>query len=380
MPHAPERGSIQTRVYPEKITGEPNPLKNKFWILCVALTGLALAGCGQKGSEQLVTVNGDTLNTDDYTSAMSVKNTARVILNGEVAELPLAETPGFQTLQELVIRQIVLQLAKDAGVYPTDADIDKEIEFRKKVNSTFMRELNARGMTVAQIKENVKIELARERLVTRGVNVTKEDVDNFIKDDPAQFTEPARAELLWMLIRDENRKNQADAELRGGQSFGPVAVKYTDYNPAQGGQKERYPIDVIAQMPPELQKIVTELNEGQTSGWIRTGEGSAKFMVERKYPSRPRQLDETQREVVRRNLALSRGNAATDLNRRIAEKLKEAKVTVSKEELKTPWQNSEKRFREEYDKLTQGAAAAGTESTSELPKTGAASAPPPEGN
>ncbi len=345
-------------------------LTRTIWITALAAGVLALTGCGSKSGGTLAQVNGDQIGMDQFHDFMTVKTTARVMLNGEAVELPLAESPGYQSLQDMLLRQIVLQMAKDAGVAPTEADIEAEITFRKKVNSTFMRELNARGMTVAQIRESIKSELARERLTTRGVNVTLEDVETYIKDNPQQFTEPARVDLLWMLIRDGNKKDKAEAELQAGQSFSAVATAYSDYVPGQGGQKERYPVGIVRQMPKELQAIVTASKEGQTSDWIKTGQGFAKFLVERKYPERPQTLDATQKEVVRRNLALARGNASSDINRRIAEKLKDAKITVEFEPLKEPWKESEKKFRAEYDKQQESTR---TEATPPKPATGAAS-------
>lgn len=328
--------------------------KKILWaaLLAVAVTGLS--GCGSKdsgggSSDRLATVAGDAITVDEFHKYLEIMPTAQVVVQNQVAALPINETLAFQALRDLVMQKIVAQMAKDEGVYPTDEEVTAEIKFKTTLNESFLKQLNARGLDLKTIRKSIAQDLAQERLITKGITVTKEDVDQYIKDNPKQFVEPATADITFIYVRDDAAKKQVDQALASGQTFADVAVRLSQVpNVAQNGAK--FPINVIEQLPtgPEtnIKELIKSTPELKETAWVKFQGGQTKFYVEKKTEERPVSLDETKKEQIRRSLALQRGQQATDLQKRIADRMKEADIQIAYASLKDPWKTAMEKAKE----------------------------------
>src|SRR5512132_2013253 len=101
--------------------------KTSIWAICSLAAVAALGGCRGENSEILATVNGDSITVDTFNKYLGVKTSCRVIVQGQVVDLPVADTLAFQAMQDLVSRAVLEQMAKDEGVQPTPAQIESEI-------------------------------------------------------------------------------------------------------------------------------------------------------------------------------------------------------------------------------------------------------------
>jgi len=337
-----------------------------MWILAAVLTAALAGGCGggknpASDTKNLVIVNGQSISMADYYEYLEVKGSVLVSAQGQRITLPVAETLGFQALQDLVQRQLLLQMATDEGVAPTEKDVLDEIEFKKKINPNIVRELQARGMTLSQIKDTIMADLAQERLLTKGITVTDAEVQQFIKDNPKQFTDPERYDMQWILVKDDSIKAKIDQEIRAGTNFGQLAIQYS-LDPQAKQSTGRFPNGVIETLPEPVRKVVVAAPEGGTSEWVRTEAGSAKFYIEKKNPAKPVVMDEAKTTLLKRQLAMQRGAKALDLSKRLADKLKEAKVEIKYSDLKSPWEKL-------MERVKDAAATANTPGTMPTPTT-----------
>lgn len=304
----------------------------------LAALAMAAAGC-QRGEETIASVNGTPVNKEEFFEYLLRKPTIRVQTGNGAATAQVAGSIGLQALNDTVNRNLLLQMAKEEGVYPTEADVKAEIEFREKQDKGFVNKLTGQGLTLKSIREDIRIELARFRLITKGVTVTDAEIDKYIADNPREFIEPERADLRWIFVPSDELRDQAQGELDKGQLFTTVA---STYSTAQGARQNsgRFPVSNIDQLDqafPGLTKIVRGLKERQSTDWIQANAGYAKFYVERKVPERKIQMNETRREQVKRFIMLRRGSAANDLEDRLTQRLKQAKVTIADSELKKQW-------------------------------------------
>jgi len=321
-------------------------------------------GCGggknpASESKNLAIVNGQTISMADYYEYLEVKNAVSVRAQNQVVTLPVAETLGFQALQDLVQRQLLLQMATDEGVAPTESDVLAEIEFKKKLNPNIVKELQARGMTLKQIKDSIMADLAQERLVTKGITVTDQETQQYIKDNPKQFTEPERYDMQWIVVKDDAIKARIDQEVRAGTNFGQLAIQYS-LDPQAKQSTGRFPNGVIETLPDAIRKVVVAAPEGGTSNWVQTDAGWAKFYIEKKNPSKPVVMDESKMTMLKRQLAIQRGSKALDLSKRLGDKLKDAKVEVKYSDLKSPWEKLMERVKDAAQTAAGNAATQGT--------------------
>lgn len=283
---------------------------------------------------------------DDFHKYLEGKTRVRVQTANGPAVAVVAESLAFQALQDMIARQVTLQMARDEGVYPSDQDVLKELEFRKKLEPNFLQKLTQNGLTVDRIKSTLALELARENLVTKGITVTPKDADDYIKANPKMFMEPAYADLLWVFVKDPAKKAKVDEALKAGQAFSVVAVQQSDFPNAreQGG---RFPQRNVSVMQAPLQKMVNATAEGQTTGWLDLQDGFAKFYVEKKTPAKPMEMTPERKELVRRQLAQQRGLQAVDIEKRVLDKLLTSKVDVKERTLTEAWKRAFDRFKEE---------------------------------
>jgi len=315
-------------------------LKLRYAYAALALLTLGAFGCGKKDAaaaeDTLATVNGEKISTKDFVDFLASKQTIYVNAGQGPQLVQAAQPVGFQGLQDLINKKLLLQLAKDQGVLPTDAEISKELDTRTAQQGDYIQTMTRAGLTLDQIKSDVMFDLARERLLTKGVVVTPAEVDTYIKENPKGFTEPAKASLLYIAVGSATKKAQVDKDLAGGASFQTVATRYSEDPQARetGGQ---YPISDESQMPPQLQAIVDKTSPLKASDWIPVGQGFVKFYVQSKTPAKPMAITPALKERVRRNMAVQRGRLSTDLDKKQQEKLQGAQIEVTQPMLSKMW-------------------------------------------
>src|SRR5690606_10376644 len=133
-----------------------------------------------------------------------------------------------------------------------------EVKFKTELNPAFIKQLQARGMSMDAIRNQVELDLSQERLLTKGVSVTDEEVEKFIKENPKQFVEPATATMSWILVNDEAGRTNAQQELDRGKAFKEVA-KANSVAPGAMQNEGAFQITNISQMSPELQAAISKV-------------------------------------------------------------------------------------------------------------------------
>lgn len=323
-------------------------------LILISLTGVT--GCkksgGGPGGGNVATVNGEPIDMDTYYRYLEIKPTVQVETPQGLTNAKVTRSLGFQGMTDLIKQTLIMQIAKKDGVYPTKQDIEKEIEFRKRGDANFLKNLYSMGLTIDMIQRDLTISICEDRILTKGIKVTDQEVNSYISDNPSQFVIPATADLLWILVQSDQQKNLAEKDLASGQKFDQVAARYSEAKDARQMQY-RYPIRVLNQMSPALKSMVSTLAEGQSSQWIQQGKTWLKFYVDKKTPEKAQKVDDTMREFVRRKLARDRGASANDLDARIREALKNAKIDIGSKMLKDTWSREMESFRADGTKATK---------------------------
>ncbi|MBL8087125.1 MAG: SurA N-terminal domain-containing protein [Chthonomonas sp.] len=325
-------------------------VKTLKYLPILAALAVGLTGCGKSGpaaskGDTLAIVNGEKISLDEYLRYMENKPQMRVVTgDGQVAAAQVADTVGFQSLQDLIQQKLVLQMAKDEGVLPTEDDLIKEIEFQKKLRSTFMSDMTRIGLTVDDIRVRLKVDLARERLLTKNITVKPEEIDQYIKDNPQAFTTPAMAETLYIFARNEDRRAVVEKELARGQAFATVAAQYSQNQSPDGSNV--YQERVIERMPVQFRAAIVKAAVSTQTDWIRMDDGFVKFYVRNKTEAKKETIDDTKKESVRRQLAIQKGMQAREIDKTLLNKFKEAKIDVKYDPLKALYGDFDKKLKE----------------------------------
>lgn len=338
--------------------------------LVAATAAIALTGCkggsagasgngdGATADGTLAVVNGQPISMEQFTRHMSNKTSVRVQGQPQGNTARVAGTVGFQALEDLIRQALLKQIAQDEGVYPTEQDVLKELEYREKRRPNYMKEAVAAGSTPEEVKEDIASSLSQERVLTKGIVVTKEEASKYIKDNPDQFREPARAELLWIYVRTPQARKPVDDDLNSGQMFAQVASRYSEF-PNARAQRGRFPIAVVESLPPQIKSLVEKTEELKATDWIPFQGGYAKFFVERKTAAKQIPVDDSLVEYVQRTLAIRR--SGKDIEQRIMQKLKDSldKIEVKQPGLSELWKRATANIKN-ADPATAGVTGGGT--------------------
>jgi parvulin-like peptidyl-prolyl isomerase len=278
--------------------------------------GTSAAGCG-KGDEVAILVNGEAISMTEFTKFMELKP------------------------------QVTLQLAQDKKISPTDMEIQKELDFRDKLQKNFLLALTDRGLTLPMIRKSIKIDLIQERLLTEGIKVTEDDVKKFIQDNKDRFVEPARGEVYWILVYDEPTRKKVDESLKG-LNFPQVASRYSKDPKAKDNNGRIFDANTgrdpaLASLPAE----VASVTEGGTTAWVRVSQGWAKFQVKKKLKEKAIVPNEAHMEAIRRELAKNRGAAARNIDQMILAKLVKSDIQIKLPNYDEPWKRIIAAYKEE---------------------------------
>ncbi|HLO97571.1 MAG TPA: peptidylprolyl isomerase, partial [Fimbriimonas sp.] len=253
--------------------------KSKQVKTSISLIGLAvvLAGCKGGGNEVYAVVNGESISKEEYISHLERKINVLVQTQQGPITAQVAQPLNFQALNDLVNQRLLLQMAKEEGVLPTSQDVQTELGFQEQKTPGFVKTLTSQGLTMTDIKNELMINLCRYKILSKGVTISEEQVNKYIKDNPKRFENPKTVDLTWIVVRSEKDKATVDSDLRANQIFSTVA-KVNSVAP----NGPVYPSRVYDQFPPRLKQVVDSLPEGGTSEWLQDSGSWVKFHVEKK--------------------------------------------------------------------------------------------------
>lgn len=205
-------------------------------------------------------------------------------------------------LEELINNEILLERAKRLGVEASDGEVeDKFTEFKSPfTEEEFQRQLKERGVTVDDLKRDLRRQLSIQKLVNREVvakiSITDQDISDFYNQNRAQFNVAEAqyrvAQLLVTPRRESQVRNRAaddaitDAQARrkassllhrinAGADFAQMAMDYSEdaVTSSTGGDLGYIPESALNQSDPALKRVITSLRQGEVSGIITSRDG-----------------------------------------------------------------------------------------------------------
>jgi peptidyl-prolyl cis-trans isomerase SurA len=261
------------------------------------------AGCNKPAPhapDVWAVVNGKEIKRDE------VEKYYRTRINPEGQEPSQEEALSLKlnVLDELINNEILIERAKKLNLEASDGEVeDKFTELKSPyTEDEFQRQLKDRGVSVNDLKSDLRRQLSIQKLMNREVvakiSITDQDVNDFYNTNKAQFNvaEPQyRIAQILVTPKKEpqlrNRKNddatnEAEAQrkvkmlmdrLNSGADFAQLAMDYSeDMNTAgTGGDLGYVPESGLnpPQVDPLLKKTVMGLKPGQVSQPIQLKDG-----------------------------------------------------------------------------------------------------------
>ena len=274
-------------------------MKKSLFALTLAAS-IGLAACSNPGEEVVVSSNIGDITQDEF--YQHIKTLA-----------------GSQLLEQMMIEKILTEKYE-----VTDEEINTEFEAVKaQYGESFELVLAQNGFTEDTFKNNVRFGLLQQK-ATADVEVTDEEIQAYFDEN---FAGSGATELnaRHILVEDEKAAKEVIAKLDAGEDFAKLAGEFsTDTgSAAQGGDLGWFSEGM---MVPEFQDAAAALEKDEISAPVKSEFG---YHIIQLLDKRDITL-ENKKEEIRETIAATKG----DLNTRIAELIKEAKVDVKDKDLK----------------------------------------------
>lgn len=249
----------------------------------------------------------------------------RITSRGEFSE----QFPAVATLDTLITEMLLLQVARDKGVNPTEAEIDFEIGYRSRLSPKMMDSWTQSGRTVAEFRSMLRVEIAQFKLQTLGQTYTDKDISDLYEiSKDSDYTIPMKLKLKIITVKTQPETDLIDKELKAGKSFEALATLYsTDENSrVSGGFFGEIQPELLS---PDARKEVVSLKKGEVSKWVKAEGIFAKFLVQDIIPKVVRPYDGDVKEDLKRQFLLRRGRQKNDVSKWIREARAKAKILIA---------------------------------------------------
>ncbi|MEQ1069294.1 peptidylprolyl isomerase [Acinetobacter lwoffii] len=189
-----------------------------------------------------------------------------------------------QALEQLIIRQAQLEQVKRYNIRPDEKALNEAVlkvarDSGSPSLEAFQQKLDAMAPnTYASLRNRIAEDLAlnrlRQQIVTSRIQITDQDVKNFLNTPQGQALLGSQVHVLHLRVSGENAEQiatQVKQELNSSNDIQAISKKYST-----GGIKvEAADMGVrnLSEIPAELAARVTTLQPGQTSELIPVADG-----------------------------------------------------------------------------------------------------------
>jgi peptidyl-prolyl cis-trans isomerase SurA len=289
--------------------------RNLVYVLPVAL---ALVGCKKTPPVNVAaTVNNRPITYEQVDRIYQ----AQFSSSTERASDDLMVMQKLEVLRTLIENEIMLQRAEKLGLMATDSEVDAKFNELKApyTQEEFQKQLEARKMTAADIKSQLRRDLSVQKLINREItskiNITDKDIADFFNANKASFNraEPTihLAQILVTSAPDGNTRNlkndkaqnddqaktkiqMIEARLRQGEDFSMLAENYSedpDTTP-NGGDLGFLPMSAFEKSSPQVRQLIGSMQPGQISPVIPSPGAYRILKVFSKEPAGQRDLND----------------------------------------------------------------------------------------
>ena len=239
--------------------------------------------------DRIVAVVNDEVITANELQART--RAAQLQLQRQKIQEPPPEILERQVLERMIIDRAQLQMARESGVRVDDATVNAAMARIAEANNmtipALRQRLEAEGISFNQFREDVRQDILlnrlREREVDGRLQISENELDNFIADQAGVTADGEEINLAQILLRvpenanaqrlDETRQRADDilSQLKGGADFSRLAATYSNASEAlQGGALGWRPIE---RLPTLFLEAIKDVKVGDIAPIVRSPNG-----------------------------------------------------------------------------------------------------------
>lgn len=214
-------------------------------------------------------------------------------------------------VEQLIDDRLILGEAKKLNIEVDDREVEEKIEEMKKQfgsKEALDSMLSEQRMTLKDLRTHYREQIMSRRLVDQKIGskivITPIDISDFYNAHAKEFVQPEEVKLRNILIRPKqdsdvqraaNQAKEILRRLKEGCDFGELAKVYSEGPGAKEGGLMGYVKK--GDLLPEIENVVFNVKEGETSDIVQTSVGYHIFKVEERRESRSLTLSEVRRDI-----------------------------------------------------------------------------------
>jgi len=213
----------------------------------------------------------------------------------------LKKQSGNQMLAGLLREELIRQEAKQHDITVTDEDVESEMDNLAGQFGSLVgleQALSMYGMTLDDLKGQIRITLLLERIATKDVTVEEEELRAYYDENKDRYTEPEQVKARHILVEDEETAENILKQLETGEDFAEIA-KEKSTDPGSKDKGGDLGFFGRGMMDPTFEEAAFSLGIGETSPPVKSMFGYHIIRVEDKKPERLLPFDEVRDDVVK---------------------------------------------------------------------------------
>ena len=205
--------------------------------------------------------------------------------------LPPESVLKKQVLEQLILENLQLQMGRNGGIRIDDWTLNDAVSQIARRNGMtleeFRKNLEADGLSYAEAREEIRREMiinrVRQRQITSRIQVSEQEVDNFLRSPEGQASQQIEYRLGHILIATPDTPTPAQVQaaekeatdvvnqLRNGANFAEMAIAHSKgQNALEGGDLGWRTAE---QLPTLFAEQAVQMTDGQISEPVRTAGG-----------------------------------------------------------------------------------------------------------
>ncbi len=266
-------------------------IKQNTLLLTIIISSLALSN-DASAIEPLdgiaVVVNDDVITTRELETKIKYYENQIRLSSGSVSDM---ESLRKQVLERMIRDKVQLQQAAQFGIQIDDISLNRMIDAMAKKNNLSLNELRATleqegidfGDFRSQTRDELVIQELQKRMVADKVNVTSQEVKQFLESNIQQEKGATEYHLLHILVAtpenaspediqlSQKKADDISQQLKQGADFKQLAIRESDgSNALNGGDLGTRKAN---ELPELFLKAIGELGPGEVSEPVRSASG-----------------------------------------------------------------------------------------------------------
>ena len=257
--------------------------RKKFGLLILVLIiGISLVSCSNSEDEIVAKVGDMTITKSEFYEELVRQN-------------------GSQVLDNLIADKIMQAEVKELNIEITEEEIEEDLDEMREFygsDEALNQELANYGLTLDDVKNNIKTNLQIERLLDSYVEITEEEMKEYFEENKSTFDQKEQVKASHILVETEEEALEIKEKLDQGEDFAELAKEYSldKSNSDKGGDLGYFDRN---KMVKEFSDAAFSLEIGEISDPVKSEYGFHIIKVEDRKEAKEADYDEVKNQVRR---------------------------------------------------------------------------------